>query len=224
MNRVITYSLLAHIHNNGALVDGLIDIFIPLVKRAISMMNREGVQSDKSIITIKDYVDRLYDLDIPLPVMKSALVKVAGEINTPDKVIFEIYYDNSFMIKDYVFMDFEETIEEHKKGIKQVEVAFEEFCKINGVPKSNYKSIFDFIEKNKKSLSKYLVNVNNSFQQDFSVEAQFIQYFRPIRKIYDFIRRIYLGSILSSYLEYKTENLKTNVELLFDTNFIISLS
>lgn len=223
MDRVITYSLLAHIHNTGTLVDGLIDIFVPLVKRAISMMNREGIQQDKSIITIKDYVDKLYELDIPIPVLKNVLTKVANQINTSDKIRFQLFHDSSFSIKDYVFEEFEETIEEQKKGIAQVERAFEEFCKINGVPKAGYKSIFDFIEKNKRSLSRYLIKNSKTAQQDFSTEAQFVEFFKAIPKIYDFIRKIYLGSILSSYLEYKTENLKTEVELLFDTNFLISL-
>jgi len=157
MNRIITYSLLAHIHNTGTLVGGLIDIFIPLVKRSISLMNRDGIHQDKSIITIKDYTDRLYGLDIPLPVLKNVLSKVAGQINSKDDVKFQLFHDNSFSIKDYLFEEFEETIDEQKKNIEKVERTFEEFCKINSVPKSNYKSIFEFIEKNKRSLSRYLI-------------------------------------------------------------------
>jgi hypothetical protein len=39
--------------------------------------------------------------------------------------------------------------------------------------------------------------------------------------VYEIIRKIYLGSILASYIEYKTENIQTNIELVFDTNFIL---
>jgi hypothetical protein len=78
MSKIITYSLLAHIHNTGTLVEGLLDIFIPVVKRAISIMNRDGIHQGKSISEIKSYVDKLYELDIPLPVLKNILTKVAG--------------------------------------------------------------------------------------------------------------------------------------------------
>ena len=46
--RAITYSLLAHIRNTGSLAKGPIDIFIPLVKRALSKMNNEGIFKGKN--------------------------------------------------------------------------------------------------------------------------------------------------------------------------------
>ncbi len=133
---------------------------------------------------------------------------------------FQLFNDSSVSIKDYLIDDFDDAIEDQKKGILQIEKIFEEFCKINAIQKDDYKSIFSFIEKNKKSLSRYLSQKGSAQQQDFSIEAQFVEYFRPIPKIYDFIKKIYLGSIISGFIEYKTENLKTDVELLFDTNFI----
>ena len=52
-NRLITYSLLAHINNSGILVKGLMDIFVPLTKRALSKMNKEGIFSGKNISEIQ---------------------------------------------------------------------------------------------------------------------------------------------------------------------------
>jgi hypothetical protein len=37
------------------------------------------------------------------------------------------------------------------------------------------------------------------------------------------IKNIYLGSIISSYIEYQTKPININIELIFDTNFLISL-
>lgn len=55
--RATTYSLLAHIRNTGTLAKGPIDIFIPLVKRALSYMNSKGIHKGKSILEIKNVTD-----------------------------------------------------------------------------------------------------------------------------------------------------------------------
>ncbi|WP_162419341.1 hypothetical protein [Cyclobacterium roseum] len=73
--RAITYSLLAHIRNTGSLAKGPIDIFIPLVKRALSKMNFEGVFKGRSIIEIKTKTDSLYNIDFPIPTLKKYLTK-----------------------------------------------------------------------------------------------------------------------------------------------------
>jgi hypothetical protein len=51
----------------------------------------------------------------------------------------------------------------------------------------------------------------------------FVDYFKNFKEVYDLIKNIYLGSIISSYIEYQTSPIKINIELLFDTNFLISL-
>ena len=73
------------------------------------------------------------------------------------------------------------------------------------------------------SISKYISNRAAPNGHDFTIEAQFVDFFKKVPKVFDVVRRIYLGSIISSFLEYKTENFTQDVELLFDTNFIISL-
>ncbi len=98
-----------------------------------------------------------------------------------------------------------------------------DFLKVNNVEAKEKTTIFDFIEKNKVSLSKYLANNQHSNLQDYTIEAQFVDFFRKIPDVFDMIRNIYLGSMISSYLEYKTENISQQVELVFDTNFLISL-
>ncbi|MEJ7682162.1 MAG: hypothetical protein WKG06_30785 [Segetibacter sp.] len=59
--------------------------------------------------------------------------------------------------------------------------------------------------------------------EDFTIEAQFVNFFKQILPIYETIRKIYLGSIISGFIEYKTENIKTDIELLLDTNFILGV-
>src|SRR5690606_6204094 len=94
--RAITYSLLAHIRNTGTLAKGPIDIFIPLVKRALSKMNIEGVFKGKSILEIKSKTDSLYSLDFPIPVLKKILEEICKEVNTEETTHFVLYKDGAF--------------------------------------------------------------------------------------------------------------------------------
>jgi hypothetical protein len=123
-----------------------------------------------------------------------------------------------------VFDEFDSLIEEKYSSIDNVEKLFQEFCKLNNINKSEYSSIFKFIDKNKTSISKYLNdNHKATIKEDFSIEAQFVSFFKKVPRIYTIIKDLYLGSILSSYVEFSTNPLSTKVELLLDTNFIISI-
>jgi hypothetical protein len=186
LKRITTYSLLAHINNSGALITGLLEIFVPLIKHTLSEMNRQGLFGGESIMDIKEKVDETFCLDIPISVLRNVLIKIADEINTKDNVKLAIHKDNSFAIKNYVFTDFDELVNEKQKDINDLEVLFKEFLKINGVQKHDSTSIFEFIELNKVSLSRYLSDKSvPTKQKDFSIEAKFIEFFRPIPNVYN---------------------------------------
>ncbi len=89
--------------------------------------------------------------------------------------------------------------------------------------KSNSESIFSFISKNKYNLSRYLSHSHESNGHDYTAEAQFVDFFKKIPPIYERIKSIYLGSIIAGYIEYDSHEATSEIELLFDTNFIIGL-
>ncbi len=221
--RALTYSLLAHIRNKGQLVAGPVQIFVPLIKRVLSRLNEKGIYSGKSITEIKQEADSLYSIDFPIPVLRTILSKIAKEINSNGNKYFELFQDDSFQIRDYAFTEFEETLRLQKIEIDNLEKLFKDFCLTCGNEKPEEFSILEFIEKNKASLSKYLAHKSNDNGKDYSLEAQFVDFFKQIPTVYDSIRKIYLGSILVSYIEYKTEAVKVNIELLIDTNFFLGL-
>lgn len=222
-NKAITYSLLAHVRNSATLIKGPLDIFVPLIKRVLHKLNEKGITKGENISEIKLLADEMYAIDFPLPVIKSILIQIANEVNQNDANNFKLYGDKSFVIKDYLFLEFEEKIQESKKEILNIEKLFQEFCKINNVEHKEKTTIFDFIDKNKIALSKYLSNSTITNGHDFVIEAQFVKYFKKIPTVYEQIRNLYLGSILSSFLEYRTENANQDIELLLDTNFLVSL-
>ena len=132
-NKVVTYSLLAHINNSGNLVKDLFDVFKPLIKRTLTEMCNEGITQGKSIAEIKVRVDAEYKLDIPIPVLKIILSRIATEVNREGVGKFQLYSDNAFAITDYVFVEFEELIKGKEDEIGKLEQLFADFCKINNV-------------------------------------------------------------------------------------------
>lgn len=222
-NRALTYSLLAHIRSKGQLTNGPVDIFVPLVKRTLSKLNEKGIFSGKTIFEIKTKADEIYAIDFPIPVIRKILGLISNEINTVTKTNFYLYGDDSFEIKNYAFLEYEEAIRIHHLEIENIDKLFREFCASCGAIKPNSSTLLQFIEKNKLALSKYLSHKQNPNGHDYTIEAQFVEFFKAVPAVYEIIRKIYLGSILSGFIEYKTEITNTNVELLFDTNFIIGL-
>lgn len=221
--RATTYSLLAHIRNTGTLAKGPIDIFIPLVKRALSYMNSEGINKGRSILEIKTVTDELYGLDFPIPALKKVLDAICNEVNDEETTRFVLHKDLSFSINQYTFDDFEDVLEKQEKDIEEIEQLFEQFCKNSELDIKNSESIFKFIEKNKFNLSKYISHNKNFNGKDYTAEAQFIDFFKRIPQVYEKIKNIYLGSIISGYIEYTPDETKREVKLLLDTNFIVGL-
>lgn len=222
-DRALTYSLLAHIRNTGSLAKGPIDIFIPLAKRALSKMNTTGTYSGKSLMEIKEITDELYGIDFPVPVLKKLLVEIAKEVNTEDSVHFQLYQDGAFSIKEYTFSEFEDVIKEKNEEIKNIEKLFQEFCTSSDLEIESSDSIFEFIETNKFLLSQYLSHNKLPNKKDFTAEAQFIVFFKKIPDVYNSIKNIYLGSIIAGYIEYSRDEVKREILLLLDTNFIVGL-
>lgn len=221
--RVLTYSLLAYIRSKGNLTESPIHIYVPLVKRALAKLNNANIYKGRSIMEIQTVCTELYHIDFPIPVLRKILIIISKEVNTEVDTQFILNQDDSFQIRHYTFTEFEEVVENHKLEIEKLEKLFEIFCSTCVHEKPKSKSLLEFIEKNKYSLTKYLGKIKISNKANYGIEAQFVEFFKKTPQVYDVIKRIYLGSILSCYIEYKTEDVKTGVELIFDTNFLLGL-
>lgn len=225
-NKVVTYALLAHINNTTTFSTGLLDIFVPIAKKAISELNKRGVERGGSIIEIQNVVNELYGLDVPVPILKKLLVKIQKEVNTDSVTRFILYSDGAYAVHDYNFDDYEEVISKKELEISHLEDLFQKFCEVHKITKNEYSSIFDFINRNKLSIARYLddrAEKISESQTSLLIEAKFTDYFRNVPEVYNTIRSIYLGSVISTYIEFKTEEVKLNVELLYDTNFVVGL-
>lgn len=224
VKKAITYSLLAHIRNSGTLSKGPLDIFVPIAKKALHFMNyNKGQYKGESIMEIHDVIHDNYVIDIPIPTLRSILTIISNEINKQEERVFILNNDNSFWIKDYLFEDYDEKINEYQSEVTSLQHLFGEFCKANGLDTTENNCIIKFIEKNRYSISKYLANSKVQNGHDYIIEAKFIENFKHNTAVFNLIKRIYLGSILTCYLDYQPTDVKMDVILLLDTNFIISL-
>lgn len=221
IQKAITYSLLAHIRNTATLAEGPLDIFAPLIKRALSKMNQDKIFSGRDLGEINEYAKKLYDIDFPTPVLRNILERISLELN--ESGAFILHNDNSFSIANYTFVEFDESVRKRKFEVEKLEQLFQDFCGKSELTVEDSTSIFSFLEKNKFSLAKYLSHTEEINGQDYLVEVQFVNYFKNIPAVYDLLKSLYLGSILAEYIEFHFVDIQTNIELLFDTNFIISL-
>ena len=219
--RIVTYSLLAQINNKAGASASHESIFIPLVKRGIAKMCSMGIRSGTDISEVVSYFEQLYDLDMPPAVVKTIIKKIEWESNAQGKKV-HFYDDWSFQILDYTFDDFEDDIQRREKELERLQETFEEFLRTEKQDPRG-RNIYHFIENGKLSLGKYLQSKHPHDNTDQTIEAKFVKLIGGIPGLYQLVQDVYIGSIISTYLEYKPTLRQRNVELVFDTNFIISL-
>lgn len=222
--RITTLSLLAHINNSTTGINDLSEIFVPLVKRVISQMNSEALNRGASVDEIKTKVDNVYKLDMPFPLLKKIVRKIATDENIKGEKNFEYFHDGSYIIKSFVFADYEEVIQDQELEVDFIQESYESYLEVNKIDKKTQPSIFEFLDSNRITLSQYFANktpLNPTIE--FVHQANFVNSVKKIPRIYGVLRKIYLGSIISSYLEVDYGNIKKDVEFLVDTNFIVGL-
>ena len=223
--RAITYSILAHISSSAKLAKGQLDVFVPIVKKCLHHIS-DGKAEIKGA-NISEIADRIvtdWQIEIPVPVLRTILTQISKEFDRDeDSKPFVLNNDDSFWIKRFIFADFDAEIKESEHNVKELQNAYLKFCKIQNIQSEDGKGVIRFIEQHKDTLAHYLRNSDCPDKTDYSLPAKFIEYFKPIKPLYEEIRDLYLGATISCAIGYQFDSLKNDVTLLLDTNFIISL-
>lgn len=223
--RAVAYSFLAHAHNSGIFAGGPLDIFIPIVKHALSELYPDGNVKGANISELaKDLYER-FNLDFPTPVLRLIMTKIAKVENSKsgmeDIVLFN---DGAFIIKQFSFESYKEHIQKSKQEVLNVVNLFKKFCSIYDISGNTSEGdLLQFIEQNKTDVSYYLSHDIKDSDKQTVLAAQFVDYFKQVPTVYETLRNLYLGSLLTSYLTYQPKEVKLGVELVLDTNFIVSL-
>lgn len=218
----MTYSLLAHINNKSNADSNYEDIFIPLVKRGLSKMCAAGQYKGDDINDIRRHIDELYGLEMPEPILKKMLSRIGNELNADGRPRVHFYSGGSFIINEFVFDEYEDEILKRNRDLEGLQKVYNDFLRMQDIEDGSL-SIFGFVEQHKLSLGKYISREHPPGHEDNTIEARFVEFIRSINEFYKVLQSVYIGSIISTYLEYKPVQVKKNVELVLDTNFIVSL-
>ena len=223
--RVVAYSFLAHISTAGTFAGGPLDIFVPIVKNALSDLYPTGSVRGANLSEIAIAIEDRFGLDIPAPVLRNIMLKIAQELNAENgREDMKVFDDNAFIIKKFVFEEYKEQIAKSKAEVSKVIKAFKDFCKIyKYADDKNESGLIRFIEQHRADISYYLAHEQKDEASQNVAAALFVDFFKSVPEIYDTLRNLYLGSILTSYLNYEPTGVKMDVEILLDTNFIVSL-
>ena len=223
MNIIITYSLLAYINDDCGGVSDLSDIFTPLVKRVISKMNEKGILKG-NIDDIKKETDETYSLDIPYPILHKIIRNISKEENVKVSKNFEYYSDRSFVIKRFLFSNYEEIIQKQEKEIENVNKFFNDYLISQNLKVNEHPTIFEFLYQNSISLSKFFASSSDeSFDSKYLPHANFVNSIKENEELFLIVKKIYFGSIITSYLEIDLGDVHhKKVELVFDANFLIN--
>ncbi|TRX01379.1 hypothetical protein [Flavobacterium gawalongense] len=222
--KIVAFSLLAHINDNNIGIKSFNDIYIPIVKSALCRMNMEGIKSGQSIMEIKKNVDKVFSLDIPVSILRNLLVSISSEVEMDSENHFILHKDGAFQMNKFLFSDYEEELEEKEEEINEVVKIYEAYLTSIGLDPTLEPSIFEYIDLNRTNLSKFF-----AYKQDKELEIQyvhqanFINSIKSNKKIYEILRRVYLGSIIAAYLEVEIGEVNNKTEILLDTNFILGL-
>lgn len=133
--RAVAYSFLAHIRTNGTFAGGPLDIFVPIVKNALSELYPEGTAKGANISEIVNAIDDRFALDIPIPVMRNILRLIAHEVNAQSQEEdMSLYDDDSFIIKKFIFEEYKEQIQKSKAEVSNVVKIYKDFCRVYNLP------------------------------------------------------------------------------------------
>lgn len=219
---LLTYSLLGYLKETSKNPTGsIIELFMPIAKKALSNYSKEKGLTEikgKSFVEIKDKIQEIFDLEIPIPILQVILQSIEKDIN--DEKIFKLFTrDTSFIIKSYVFDDIEEQITKESQNIKLLEKDYKEFCEQTNTT-FNFSDLKEFILAQQIDL--FSDKKSSYLDLNYSIPKYIQQRFNN-DEIFNIITNIYLGGIISSYLTLKITKKVTETELLIDTNFFISL-
>ena len=222
--RAVAYSFLAHVCTTGTFTKGPLDIFVPIVKNALSELYPNGSAMGKNLSEITTAIEDRFGLNIPTPVLRNIMLKIAKELNENGRNDMQIFNDDAFIINKFAFEEYKEEIAKSKQEVSNVVKVFKEFCKIHKYTNEGGESeLIRFIEQNRADISYYLSHEQKDNVPQNVAAAQFVDFFKKVPEIYDTLRKLYQGSMLTSYLSYDHTNVTMYVEILLDTNFIVSL-
>ena len=217
---LVTYALLGYLKETSFSTAPIIELYVPIVKRALreyAIENNISEYKGRSFVELSEKIKSIFGLNIPIPILAKIMEFIRDEIN--DERVFALYSDGAFIIKSMVFDGIEDVLQVEKDNIQLLEDSYRSFCESNNCK-------FDFEE-----LKNFILASQIDLFTDKRVDLLDMDYYVPKfvaekfddEVIFRIMSNIYLGGIIASYLELNITKKVTDAELLLDTNFFISL-
>lgn len=217
-----TYSLLSYIRESlgDEKRDTLAYVFIPLVKEGLSsVLSKHGFNEvkGKDYTEIKTQIADIFKIDIPIPVLETILPILSREAGGS----FQLFKDHSFIIKSQVGNSIMGDYNDQKKRIQQLERNYKLFCQGEGV-EPDFDGLISFIQDQKNRLFDKDNNIKIE-DQNYHISKYINTLKEKKTSHYDTVCDLFLGGIISSYLNFQVNGQILDADLLIDTNFYISL-
>lgn len=221
-NLLATYSLLSFINDQKGDDKGqsLVRLFVPLVQQSINWMLREkGLDQlqGRNYTEIKSAIKKFFDFEMPIQIIDAAMHVIFKE---DDAQQITINKDHSFIIKQGFAVSLEVAYEQQRERVAALESHYNTFCKREGIT-ADFQGLMDFIQDQKNRIFGDKETVVD--QQDYHISKYVRECIRRKDRYYDIICNLYLGGIIASYYKFQINERVTECELLWDTNFYISL-
>lgn len=221
-NLLATYSLLAFIkdHEREGKGKSLIGLFVPILMQTVNWMLRDkGLEPlmGKDYTEIRGGVKKFFDLDMPIEVIDAIMNKIREE---DEGHLFTINKDHSFIIKQGFAVSLDREYDNQKDKIAKLEKHYKTYCKRQKIT-PDFQELISFIQDQKNRVFDGRDTVVN--HQDYHVSKYVSECIRRKDYYYEIICNIYIGGVISSYYKFKIKEKVVDTELLWDTNFYISL-
>ncbi|MEO6177053.1 MAG: hypothetical protein ABIP27_18005 [Flavobacterium circumlabens] len=183
-------------------------VYIPIIKRALSLYNLQGKEYGKDI-DIQEMLKELYGIDVPIIVIRQLLKAVETGMSKKEignSGFSTLENGKSFKIEKYTFLDLEEKYKIGQRNAKGIQSAFERYILDQQIEDENIPTFAEFLSKNRIKLTAFfkgepIIN-GDYFDKSFINHIAFLETIEQnYHRLYKIAESLYLGSIVASLFE-----------------------
>lgn len=208
-NILTSYSFLAALSENQS--DIYRAVYVPLFKRAITAYAQqagyggEGIQG--GINDIQNIINNDYGINVPTIVAQKVLKLAFNSLSKRQRTnaVFEIdEKTNSFIVRNFDLNEYQDAFDKERRNANRLQEEFERFARSNGY--ENVVPLSDFIGGNTKKLCSFFSGsthiIDENGELTYMPHIRFLMHIEKTNNdLYHVAERIYLGSIIATFLE-----------------------
>jgi hypothetical protein len=228
-NLLTSYCFLSALtESNSDLFQG---VYIPIVKRALSLYNRIGNEYGHDT-DIQNLILDEYGISVPIVVLRQILKAIENQMSRKEKGktgFSTLENGKSFKIEKFTFLDLEESYKIGERNAKGLQEAFEKYLLLEEISIENVPTFGQFISKNKTKLSSFFkgeLTINgDNFDKTYLHHIDFLEHIEQTNNyFFQIAESVYFGSIVASLFESEIDlNAKflNDVVYYLDTQIVL---